>query len=281
MLSPIDRTRLEKTATDNGFDLEGATDGAWLPFASSQTSLRIWLRVLEGTLYIVAFSRREVCAALPDLGAPWTKPLPAGACAARGLAVAASLHRLIRRAFQLSRALPDAPLQVFLQRTASLPRTTEAERLVVQRVGQDLFRNGLLDYWEGTCPVSGLVVAELLRASHIKPWAHCDTDAERLDVFNGLLLAPQLDAAFDRGFMTIDDAGRVIVSDRLDPASRQVLGLDRSLSVHRLIDPHRVFLAWHREHVFIRSSASASDRVAPVTGGRAGVVPSSSKITFP
>ncbi len=170
---PISLTLLEKAATDNGFDLAGGRDGAWLPFASSQTSLRIWLRVLDGSLYIVALSRREVCAALPDLGAPWTNPLPPGACAARCLADAASLHRLIRRAFQISRALPDAPLQVFLECTATLPRTTQAERLIVQRVGQDLFRNGLLDYWEGTCPVSGLAVPELLRASHIKPWAAC------------------------------------------------------------------------------------------------------------
>ena len=247
---PISLTLLEKAATDNGFDLAGARDGVWLPFASSQTSLRIWLRVLAGSLYVVAFSRREVCAALPDLGAPWTNPLPSGACAARGLADAASLHRLIRRAFQLSRALPDAPLQVFLERTASLPRSTEAQRLVVQRVGQDLFRNGLLDYWDGVCAATGLAIPELLRASHIKPWADCESDAERLDVFNGLLLAPQLDAAFDRGFMTIDDAGRVIVSNLLDPGSRQVLGLDRPLWVQRLIDPHRVFLAWHRERVF-------------------------------
>jgi putative restriction endonuclease len=247
---PISLTLLEKAATDNGFDLAGARDGAWLPFGSSQTSLRIWLGVLEGSLYLVAFSRREVCAALPDLGTPWTNPLPPGACAAWGLTDVASLHRLIRRAFQLSRALPDAPLQVFLQQTASLPRTTEAERLVVQRVGQDLFRNGLLDYWDGVCAVTGLAIPELLRASHIKPWADCDTDAERLDVFNGLLLAPQLDAAFDRGFMTIDDAGRVIVSDLLDTASKSVLGLDRPLWVHRLVAPHHVFLAWHRERVF-------------------------------
>jgi hypothetical protein len=248
--APIWLTLLEKAATDNGFDLAGAPDGAWLPFASSQTSLRIWLRVLDGSLYGVALSRREVCAALPDLGAAWTDPLPPGACAALALSDVASLHRLIRRAFQLSRVLPDAPLQVFLQRTASLPRTTEAERLVVQRVGQDLFRNGLLDYWDGICAVTGLAVPELLRASHIKPWADCDTDAERLDVFNGLLLAPHLDAAFDRGFMTIDDAGLVTVSDLLDPASRSILGLDRTLWVHRLVDPHRAFLAWHRAHVF-------------------------------
>jgi hypothetical protein len=76
----------------------------------------------------------------------------------------------------------------------------------VQRVGQDLFRDGLLDYWDGICAVTGLAVPELLRASHIKPWVDCDTDAERLDLFNGLLLAPKLDAAMDRGFITIDDA---------------------------------------------------------------------------
>ncbi|MDC0682621.1 HNH endonuclease signature motif containing protein [Sorangium atrum] len=50
--------------------------------------------------------------------------------------------------------------------------------------------------------MTGLAVPALLRASHIKPWADCETDAERLDVYNGILLAPHLDAAFDRGFIT-------------------------------------------------------------------------------
>jgi hypothetical protein len=256
---PISLALLEKAATDNGFDLVGQQDGPWLLFASSQTALRIWLRVLEGSGLAIALSRREVYDALPDLGVLWTDPLPPGAGAALTLSDVASLHRLIRRAFQLSRALPDAPLQVFLQRTASLPRTTEAERLVVQRVGQDLFRSGLLDYWDGVCAVSGLAIPELLRASHIKPWADCESDGERLDVFNGLLLAPHLDAAFDRGFITIDDAGGVMVADALDAASRAALGLDRPLRVHRLVDPHRAFLRWHREHIFrgVRPAARA------------------------
>jgi len=74
------------------------------------------------------------------------------------------------------------------------------------------------------CAITRLAVPELLRASHIKPWAACETDAERLDVYNGLLLAPHLDAAFDQGFISVADSGDVIVSPALDVDARQVLG---------------------------------------------------------
>jgi len=50
--------------------------------------------------------------------------------------------------------------------------------------------------------VTGLAMSKLLRASHIKPWAACAADAERLDVYNGLLLAPHLDALFDAGLIS-------------------------------------------------------------------------------
>ena len=62
-----------------------------------------------------------------------------------------------------------------------------------------MFRTALTSYWGGKCCVSGLSMEPLLRASHIKPWAVCDLDRERLDVFNGLLLIPNLDALFDAG----------------------------------------------------------------------------------
>jgi predicted restriction endonuclease len=121
---------------------------------------------------------------------------------------------------------------------------------VVQRVGQDLFRGGLIEYWEGRCAVTGLAVPELLRASHIKPWADCPADAERLDVFNGLLLAPHLDAAFDRGFITFADDGELIVSSALGDADRRLLGLDLPLRIRALHNGHRAYLPWHRERVF-------------------------------
>lgn len=58
-------------------------------------------------------------------------------------------------------------------------------------------------------------MTSLLRGSHIKPWAACESDAERLDVLNGLLLAPNLDATFDRGLITVSNDGAVVVSDEL------------------------------------------------------------------
>lgn len=249
-LSPVTITRLEKAAVDNGFDLEQGRHDDWLAYGSSHAPLRIWLTALGESFFLVALSRSDVFAALAGLGVALTSPVPNGAAAARSTSDLPALHRLIRRAFQLARALPDEPLKVFHDRTVSLPRTTEAERLVVQRIGQEVFRERLLDLWEGRCAMTGLSVPALLRASHIKPWADCESDAERLDVFNGLLLAPHLDAAFDRGFITVAGDGRVVVADTLDGDDRRLLGLDAPLAIRALADGHRRYLPWHRQHVF-------------------------------
>lgn len=249
-LTAITRTRLEKAASDNGFDVELGPAGAWLRFGSSHAPVRLWLTEWAGSLLIAAFSHPGLVQALAEHGTPVTHPLPEGAVGARGVTDYAQLHPLLRRAILLGRALPTALWESFAARTAELPRATEAERLVIQRVGQDLFRAGLLDYWDGRCAISGLAVPELLRASHIKPWADCQTDPERLDVYNGLLLAAHLDAAFDSGFITLADDGRVLVSPRLDPEAAATLGLDRPARARGLAEGHRRYLPWHRERLF-------------------------------
>jgi hypothetical protein len=256
-LSPVIISRLEKAAVDNGFDQELPREGDWLGFASTQCPLRIWLGSFGDAVFVVAFSRRKnVALSLGEHGTPTTAALPPGAAGGRTVTDIPALHRLLRRAFQLSKTLPDELLHDFEKQTAALPRTTEAERLVVQRVGQDLFRRGLLEYWEGRCAITGLAVPELLRASHIKPWADCDSDAERLDVFNGLLLAPHLDAAFDCGFITVADDGDVIVSATLDNGTRRILRLNEPLRVRALHEAHRAYLPWHRERVFLAPAGS-------------------------
>ena len=258
MLAAVTVTRLEKAATDNGFDLDLEHSADWLCFGSSQTSMRIWLTASGESRFLAATSRPDVLDGLAGLGVVDTDLRPAGAAGALRVGDIAALHRLLRRAFQLSRTLPDALLHAFDAETANLPRTTEAQRLVVQRVGQDIFRRGLLDYWDGRCPVTGLRVPELLRASHIKPWSDCDTDAERLDIFNGLLLAAHLDAAFDAGFITIAEDGRVLPSTVLPPGDRSALGLDRSMMVHGLHHAHERYLPWHRAKVFRRRAERTS-----------------------
>lgn len=245
-------TRLEKAALDNGFDQELATVGDWVAYSSTHAPVAVWLTAGQAGQVVVAMSRTDVAHALADHGAVTHCPLPPGATAARVVADVPRLHQLLRRAFQLAHTLPNELLRVFEQKTASMPRATEAERLVVQRVGQDVFRAGLMDYWEGKCAITGLAVPELLRASHIKPWADCETDAERLDVFNGLLLAPHLDAAFDKGFITVADTGDVEVSPGLSSESRAVLGVDRPLRIETLTGGHRVYLEWHRSKEFKR-----------------------------
>jgi hypothetical protein len=250
-LTPIIASRLEKAAVDNGFDREIARDDEWFSFASTQCPLRIWLGAPGDTVFLIGFSRQNVCRALDAYGAPIAVPLPKGAVGGRSVADIPALHRVLRRAFQLSKTLPDELLHTFEKEIATLPKTTEAERLVVQRVGQDVFRHGLVDFWEGRCAITGLAVVELLRASHIKPWAVCVSDAERLDVYNGLLLAPHLDAAFDRGFITVEDDGTVMVAEALDGYARSVLGLDQPLRVRGLGEGHRAYLPWHRERVFV------------------------------
>ena len=231
--------RLEKAATDAGFDLEPVRDGDWIRFATSRSPVQVWLITLAESLFIAAVSQQKVIAALVDHGSTHVSPLPPGAAGARCVTSWEALANLLYRVIPLARTLPDELLHVFQARTANLPRSTEAERLVVQRVGQDIVRDGLLEYWHGRCAVTGLAVPELLRASHIKPWADCETDAERLDVFNGLLLAPNWDAAFDAGFITFDDDGRLLVSERLDADARDKLGLAAGTRLAGLGAGHR------------------------------------------
>ncbi len=154
---------------------------------------------------------------------------------------------MLPRVYQLAASLPDAPLLEFQEKSKDLPRTTEAERLVVQRVGQEVFRSGLIDYWQGQCPLTGISDTALLRASHIIPWKDCTSDGERLDVHNGFLLSALWDAAFDRGLVTFDDEGCPICSPALSASAVDEL---RWINPISLTDKHRERLAHHRTEIF-------------------------------
>jgi hypothetical protein len=170
------------------------------------------------------------------------------AASTNGSTTMSDLCGVLRVAAARARTMPNRVADQFRRKTASLPRSTEAERLVVERVGQDVFRGALLDYWQGKCCVTGLDVPELLRASHIKPWAQCDSDDERLTVFNGLLLAPHVDALFDGGWISFALDGGVVLSPLLTASARSSLGVRAEWRVVGLTASHTTYLAHHNLH---------------------------------
>ena len=160
------------------------------------------------------------------------------------------LYAVLPKVYGLGLTLPEGPLEDFRAKIRDLPRKTEAERLAVQRIGQNIFRDRLLTYWGSRCPLTGITDRALLRASHIVPWAECQDDAERLNIHNGLLLSALWDAAFDRGLVTFDDEGRPQFAAELGEAARSELRWYQPVS---LTDRHRERLAWHRAEQFVDS----------------------------
>lgn len=241
----VTRQECEKVAFQNGYRRAHPEVGGWARFSSTTAQGAIWVAHESGGVWLLAIDHAGVIA---ELDIPTTDQDGPGISRYRFTGLG-DLYAVMPRIYELARTLPDAPLHEFLHKTNGLPSSTEAERLVIQRVGQDIFRDRLMTYWQGKCPLTGISDPALLRASHIKPWKSCDNDAERLDVHNGLLLSALWDAAFDKGLVTFDDDGRPIFSDLLSgPAMHEL----RSQAQIRLTDDHRNKLEWHREKVFKR-----------------------------
>ncbi len=122
---------------------------------------------------------------------------------------------------------------------------TERKNLIKTRIGQGSFRQRLIAYWKG-CAVTGYKDTSLLIASHIKPWSSSD-NTERLDYFNGLLLLPNLDKAFDAGLISFERTGKILISPLLGGAD--LLGINPEMSIN-FEDAHQHYMQFHREMVY-------------------------------
>jgi hypothetical protein len=232
-MNAVDRLRVEKAAADCGFEMTAVPRPDGLELRSARFPETVLVKLTGAQTF-------ELTASDPSILEPQSNGQPVMVLGYGDLYVA------LRTMAAHARTKPNRVADEFKAKTAAMPKTTEAERLVVQRVGQDLFRAALLDYWQGKCCVTGLDVPELLRASHIRPWAQCETDEQRLDVFNGLLLAPHLDALFDAGLMMVDAGGAVQLSAKLTAERRAALGLHGALQVAGLREEHHAYLDFHR-----------------------------------
>lgn len=134
------------------------------------------------------------------------------------------------------------------------------QKTVEVRKKQWLFRRRVADMEKG-CRLTGLRDLRFLRASHIKPWAKCTNDSEKLDGNNGLLLSPDADLLFDRGWISFESSGRLVRSDELPSDVIDRIGIDlrngRRCGLFR--GQQLDYLEFHRNFIFGKKYATMKD----------------------
>jgi putative restriction endonuclease len=164
--------------------------------------------------------------------------------------------------FQVVKEVLDDRAEAFVRADLTLDDTTRTQ-IVQARRGQGKFRSNV-EAVESACRVTGIKNPSLLIASHIRPWRSCENGFQRLHGMNGLLLTPDVDLLFDRGFITFEDDGRTRVSSRFDREDLQRLGLgDLAIVKPGFSDAgaswqdsgfrteQRTYLKYHRAEVYV------------------------------
>lgn len=123
----------------------------------------------------------------------------------------------------------------------------ERESYVKTRVNQSYFRGDLLKSQQKCC-LCGVCNEEILIASHIKPWSVSESN-EKLDPDNGLLLCANHDRLFDRGLISFDDTGKIIISEKLSDEDRLLLNINSNMYI-TLNENRKRFLEFHRKNIF-------------------------------
>lgn len=151
-------------------------------------------------------------------------------------------------------------LQAEIASNSSLDET-QKQQLILARRGQGDFRRNVQAI-EYRCRVTKVDRPEHLRASHCKPWRDCESSDERLNGENGLLLTPSIDHLFDRGFISFDDNGELLVSPVAHATSLNRMGISTSerLNVGRFSQGQRCFLDFHRNFVFLEAAVATKRR---------------------
>jgi hypothetical protein len=126
----------------------------------------------------------------------------------------------------------------------------ESHQLVKSRRGQGVFRDNV-ESREPKCRITGVSNPRYLRASHIKPWRK-SSDVEKIDGNNGLMLAPHVDFLFDRGLISFEDDGRLIVSTQIEVGTLKSWGIPTEMNVGIFSPEQAVYLKFHRENVLIK-----------------------------
>jgi putative restriction endonuclease len=135
-------------------------------------------------------------------------------------------------------------------------KETDREAIIRARTGQGLFKERVSQI-EVRCRITGVENPAHLIASHCKPWRDSSNE-ERLNGENGLLLTPNVDHLFDRGFIGFEDSGNLILSPVAHRPSLKRMGIETTgiVNVGSFTTGQRAFLEFHRNAVLLRSIRS-------------------------
>ncbi|MDX8289118.1 HNH endonuclease [Metabacillus indicus] len=108
---------------------------------------------------------------------------------------------------------------------------------------QKLFRKALIER-ENKCQLCNIDIPELLVASHILPWSVSD-NYQKNNTDNGLLLCITHDGLFDKGLISFDENGRIIVSDVLRKELYGTLNICENMKI-QITDKSEQYMKIHR-----------------------------------
>lgn len=124
----------------------------------------------------------------------------------------------------------------------------ERNTIIKQRINQGKYRNNLFVKYGSKCFLCGVARTDLLIASHIKPWNKSNKN-EKVDTYNGLILCPNHDKLFDRGLISFDDEGNILISNELEPTDRLFCNIHEDMKI-TVEEESRKFMKYHRENIF-------------------------------
>ncbi len=129
---------------------------------------------------------------------------------------------------------------------------TEKDALIKARRGQGAFREEVCTI-EHSCRITRISNPKYLVASHIKPWRHSQNE-ERLDGENGLMLCPNIDLLFDRGLISFEDRGEVLISPVADKGVLEKMSVRTTarMNVGNFSEGQRSYLEFHRQNIFLQ-----------------------------
>ena len=165
--------------------------------------------------------------------------------------------------FQDKRTIPSETVEFIEKRAAELLGTygqnivdaddikslpgEERDAVVKVRVNQSKFRRDLLRKYNH-CALCGVNNADLLIASHIKPWSESEKE-ERTDVNNGMMLCPNHDRLFDNGLISFDKNGDILISEVLSDTDKTYMNVNSNMHIE-MTEKMASFMEYHAENIF-------------------------------